>query len=320
MGENDLTPANFVMKIKSMGDRERSKISSKKLIELICQVPDPTESIELAELRASIEHVTRMASVNQTEILSLKTSNEEHVRMNRSLQHEIGLLKEHAQECTEHRQQPAAPQPRQPQQQPQQHNDDIDNIRQEIAGLKAELNSIQQYLRVNNLEIVGLPAANDGETEETLLINALNDLDGLEEIIRPSDIDISHPLNSKRKDGKSVHVVRFVSRKTKAMILSAKKRDANKQFKFRNCDVFVNEHLSMHNLSLLLPRRKRITYKYCWTRGGTVFMRKGDETPIFTISTGDDLDKLVLVVCLSCNRVCHPAGIVISEKMQLFRK
>ena len=297
MGENDLTPANFVMKIKSMGDRERSKISSKKLIELICQIPDPsTESTELAELRASIEYVTRMASVNQTEILSLKTSNDEHVRTNRCLQLEIGLLKEHARECTEHRQQPAAPQPRQPQQQPQQHNDDIDNIRQEIAGLRAEINSIQQYLRVNNLEIVGLPAANDGETEETLLINALNNLDGLEEIVRPSDIDISHPLNSKRKDGKSVHVVRFVSRKTKAMILSAKKRDANKQFQFRNCDVFVNEHLSMHNRSIFAAaqeKKKTLNYKYCWTRGGTVFMRKGDETPIFTISTGDDLDKLV---------------------------
>ena len=291
MGE-DLTMANFVQKIKLMGERERSKLSPKKLCELISQLPDPTT--EIAELRASIEHITKIASVNQTEILSLKTSNEECTKKNIALQMEINLLKEHARECVEHRDAPQQTQPRPPPPQ-QQQNAELDAIRTEIAALQVEMNNIQQYLRINNLEIVGLPDPNDGESDETLLINALNDLDGLDEIVTPEDIDISHPMKSQRKDGKSVHVVKFISRKTKGMILSAKKQENNKQFKFRNCEVYINEHLSKVNRSIFAAaqeKKKNLNYKYCWTRGGTIHMRKTDDSPVITISTADDLNNL----------------------------
>ena len=171
-----------------------------------------------------------------------------------------------------------------------------DDIKKKIAKLESEINSIQQYLRVNNLEIVGLPQRNNGESEETLLINAFNELEGLEKIVTPEDIDISHPLKSNRRDGKSVHVVRFISRKTKSMILNAKKQETNKQFKFRNNDVFINEHLSKQNRSLFASSQEKKTalkYKYCWTRGGSILMRKTDDSPSITITSEDDLNKLV---------------------------
>ena len=294
MVNEDLTVDNFVDKIKQMGDRERSKITAKILIELILQVPDPVPvRTELAELRASVEHITKIASVNQTEISALKTMNDDFKRSNVALQAEVTLLKVHAKECTTHRRQPA-PQPHQPQ--VQISNDDFEKLRTKVAEMEVELNSIQQYLRVNNLEIVGLPEPNNGESEETLLIHALNDLEGLTDHVTPEDIDISHPLPSKRKDGKSVHVVRFISRKTKAMILAAKKRDANKMFKFRNCDIFINEHLSKQNRSLFATaqeRKKALQYKYCWTRGGTIHMRKTDDSTVVTISSDADLVNLV---------------------------
>ena len=102
-----------------------------------------------------------------------------------------------------------------------------------------QINDIEQYLRVNNLEVVGLPQPNEGETEETLLVNAFNSLIGIDTTVRPEDIDISHPLNSRRQDGKPVHVVRFLSRKTKESILTAKKREANRQFVFREKDIYI---------------------------------------------------------------------------------
>ena len=103
-----------------------------------------------------------------------------------------------------------------------------------------------QNLRINNSEIVGLPApiAQNGETDETVLVNALNTLVGLPKPIRPEDIDISHPLKSQRRDNKPVHVVRFISQKTKYEVLTAKKSEANRQFKFRDNDVYVNEHVN----------------------------------------------------------------------------
>ena len=117
----------------------------------------------------------------------------------------------------------------------------------------------------------------------------------MEDVVRPQDIDISHPLNSKRKDGKNVHVVRFVSRKTKNMILSAKKSDANKQLKFRNNDIYINEHLSKDNRSLFArsqEKKTQLNYKYCWTRGGSILMRKTDNSQSITITSDADLAKL----------------------------
>lgn len=284
MMNEDLTVENFVGRIKNMSEPERRKLTTKKLIELICQIPDPVPvATELTELRAAVAHVTKIASVNQAEIRSLKASNDEYVKSNLGLQQEINLLKVHAKECKDFRQlKPEEP--------------STDDFLKKIAELEVELNSIQQYLRVNNLEVVGLPKPNNGESEETLIINAFNELQDLDKIVTPADIDISHPLNSNRKDGKSVHVVRFVSRKTKAMILSAKKSDNNRQFKFRNEDVFINEHLSKQNRALFASaqeKKAQLKYKYCWTRGGAIKLRKTDDSTVVNISSQSDLDNLV---------------------------
>ena len=182
MVNEDLTVDNFVDKIKQMGERERSEITSKILIELTLQVPDPVPvRTELAELRAAVEHITKIASVNRTEISSLKNKNDDLQKSNAALQAEITLLKVHAKERADHRRQPAPP-PQQPH--VQIPNDDLENLRTKVAEMEVELNSIQQYLRVNNLEIVGLPAPNDGESEESLLIHALNDLEELTNRVR----------------------------------------------------------------------------------------------------------------------------------------
>ena len=164
-----------------------------------------------------------------------------------------------------------------------------------IQEIENELNEIQQYLRVNNLEIVGLPEANEEEPEETLILHALNELRGLPDAIRPEDIDISHPLPTKRTDGMNVHTVKFISRKTKFNILTAKKAEQNKNFKFRNNDVFINEHLSPTNRSLFAAangKKRQLGYKFCWTKGGKILMRKTEESDVISIKCQSDLNNL----------------------------
>ena len=150
---------------------------------------------------------------------------------------------------------------------------------------------------MNNLEFVGLPAPNHGESEETLIINACNDLVGMENNpVRPEDIDISHPLNSQRRDGKPVHIVRFISRKVKYAILTAKKQDANRQFKFRDSDVYINEHLSKPNRALFATatgKKRELGYKFLWTKNGVVHMRKDEAANVITINNENDFQKLV---------------------------
>ena len=298
---DELTVANFVSKIKAMDSRERlKKLDLKKLIELICSIPDDENIVaaQLADLKATVENINKTSAVNSNEILALKAQNEEIVKKNAAMRIEIDLLKVHAQECVEKEQnrdrnRPPPPSPA---------LNDIDNLsaikdlQKEIVAIQDEINNIQQYLRVNNLEIVGLPVPNEGESEETLLLNALNNLEGIDNPIRHEDIDISHPLNSNRKDGKPVHIVRFLSRKTKNMVLTAKKQEDNKQYKFRNKDIYINEHLSKQNRALFAAaqeRKKNLNYKYCWTRSGVINMRKTDNSQIITISGTEDLTNLV---------------------------
>ena len=80
MGD-DLTPANFIMKIKAMNKRERSKIVAEKLIELILEIPDDDPRIaamdaRLNQLHGCITHITKLANENQTVIAVLKEENE----------------------------------------------------------------------------------------------------------------------------------------------------------------------------------------------------------------------------------------------------
>ena len=293
---DDLTVDNFVEKIKQMDNRERNKLKVPRLIELICELPDrnncdlATLASQLTELKASVDNNTKLAAVNKNEIVALNAQNETLVKQNTVLRLEVDVLKTHARECRTREENRPPPPPA-----PATEDATIDGLRKEIVEIQAELNNIQQYLRVNNLEIVGLPEPNENEAEETLIVNALNNLAGIDVPIRHEDIDISHPLPSNRKDGKAVHVVRFISRKTKGMILSAKKQAANKQYKFRNKDVYINEHLSKQNRSLFAKaqgQKTALEYKYCWTRGGVINLRKTDNSQIVTITCEEDLANL----------------------------
>ena len=155
-------------------------------------------------------------------------------------------------------------------------------------------NNIEQYLRVNNLEFIGLPKIDDNsdKTNEEVLLEAINTLDlGYE--VTSDDIDISHPIPTKRKDGKSATICKFVSRKTKFDILDAKKKI--KDFRFRARPIFINEHLSPKNREIFAKtqiRRKELNYKYIWSSNGNTFVRKKDGDSIITIKKLDDIDKL----------------------------
>ena len=78
-------------------------------------------------------------------------------------------------------------------------------------------------------------------------------------------------------------------------ILAAKKSEENKQFKFRNQDVFINEHLSKVNRGLFAAAtcyQRTLGYKYLWTKNGVVNMRKEERSEVITITKESDLLNL----------------------------
>ena len=274
----DLTPLNFVQLIKQMERAERNRITAKRLIDLIVNSPEPDQKIanlegSLNAFKTMLDHIKDVATENKTEIGALKAANQKLTDENTALKRNIEHLQHHDAGEAEN-----------------------ERTKERISELQDQIHEIEQYLRVNNLEIVGLAQPLQGETEETVIVNALNSLHGLENNpIRHEDIDISHPLKSRRRDGKPVHIVRFISRKKKLEILAAKKREENRQFKFRNEDVFINEHLNPTNRSIFAAaaeKKKNLNYKFLWTKNGVVHMRKTEESGIITIDKIEKLEEL----------------------------
>ena len=122
-----------------------------------------------------------------------------------------------------------------------------ESIQKELTELRSHVDGIEQYLHINNIEVVGLPEPDEERCEESLIINALNTLPDIEPITA-EDIDISHVIPTKRRYEKRVVICKFISRKKKIAVLNAKKNIRN--FKFESNDIFINEHLSHKNRRL----------------------------------------------------------------------
>ena len=119
------------------------------------------------------------------------------------------------------------------------------------------MDSTDQYLRINNLEIVGLDNPGENESVENLILECLNGLN-LENEVVSADIDICHALPSKKHNDQKTHIVRFISRKSKSNILSVNKEQRNRLYRFRNGKIFINEHLTPTNKHLFaLAKQKK---------------------------------------------------------------
>ena len=165
---------------------------------------------------------------------------------------------------------------------------EIDGLHKELKECKDTLNNTEQYLRVNNVEIVGLPLVDSDEKTAVDLFNNILDVS-----ILPEDIDICHRVPSKRKDKKSVMVCKFLSRKSKIAVLGAKEklRDHNKNLK-KEKKIFLYEHLSPSNRELYIKAAKVRFEKDLWTRNGVPFLRKDDTSPSFKIISSEILDTI----------------------------
>ena len=280
-----LTMENFIFRIKEMSDRERQKVTADELVRIILQIPDGTillnrdekvASLEetVAKLATTIELVRKQSVENTAEIRTVKDSTISLTNRTTTNEEAIENIL---------------------------NDDNIESLEKELFKVKSDINNIEQYLRINNIEVVGLPLVddpNDRERDaknEKLLVDTLNTLDGLDRQLTVEDIDISHPVPSNRRDNKTVFIARLISRKRKNEIISAKKSQANHNFKFRNRDIFINEHLSPENRTLFAQaseRKRLLNYKFLWTKNGVTHLRKEENSAIITIKCEKDLENL----------------------------
>ena len=96
--------------------------------------------------------------------------------------------------------------------------------------MNKEINKINQYLRVGNIQVVGLTTPSENEDDKDLLLECIISINRDREPLVKDDIDICHQIQTRRRDQKRVVICKFMSRKSKIAVLSAKKGHRNLQY------------------------------------------------------------------------------------------
>ncbi|CAK1548832.1 unnamed protein product [Leptosia nina] len=167
-----------------------------------------------------------------------------------------------------------------------------------IEELRSQMNKQQQWNRINNLEIVGLPQTSNESTRT--IVQKIADHAGV--ALQEDEIEYANRVQPKQSvSGRpKAIVVRLKSRDLKDRIISGlrKKRGIlttdigmsgdSKKF-------FVNEHLTPDNKYLLKKAKERANskgFKFVWVRNCCIFLRRNEESPVITINLERDLAKI----------------------------
>lgn len=167
-------------------------------------------------------------------------------------------------------------------------------LKDENEKLTQKIEELEQYQRMNNLEIKGIPKTD--KTDDVMkMVEKVGE--ALEESIQESDIDTCHWVPTPKPDVHNI-VVRFVHRRKRDELLAKARK------KWLTCkdlglesknSVYVNEHLTQKNKKLLAAARKKkseVNWQFVWTSKGRVLARKNETSRVIRIASQNDLEKM----------------------------
>lgn len=166
----------------------------------------------------------------------------------------------------------------------------------EIDCLSNEINELQQYSRIMNVEISGIP-----ETENEQIMTVVSDVAkciGVQ--TTPGDVLIAHRVPTKSTKRPKPIIVQLKSRVERSKWLEAFKGKRNLTCNDINSSLpknsfYVNEHLTARNKSLLYEAKnfaREYSYDFTWVTNGKIFIRKSKGSPAKRIFSLNDLDRL----------------------------
>ncbi|KAG7310500.1 hypothetical protein JYU34_003287 [Plutella xylostella] len=184
---------------------------------------------------------------------------------------------------------------------------DLKTANETINKLQIENNSRDQYARMNNLEISGVPV-NKGEN----LINILHSICAKVGItMQDSDLDSIHRVRrfpsggaaggAERPDARPPSIiVRFTRRRAKDQLLAGVRArrglsSADLGLPGPAAQLYVSDHLTPANKLLLKRARElksELNFTYLWVRDCKIYMRKSDNAKVVVINNECDLKKL----------------------------
>lgn len=173
----------------------------------------------------------------------------------------------------------------------------------ELSKSESEkLDSLEQYGRRLNLEIIGVPVSAQEDTNAIVIEVAKNV--GVD--ISSEDISISHrvpsiskPNDSKSSDRPPAIIARFMNRSVRNRLYKNRKLtrdiDPNKFSVPGLKYVFINENLTQKRKNLFWQAKQRVkkfNYKFIWTTNGNLYVRKDDDSKQIPIKNMDDLNLI----------------------------
>ncbi|KAL4715123.1 hypothetical protein ACJJTC_012170 [Scirpophaga incertulas] len=197
---------------------------------------------------------------------------------------------------------------------------EIKDLKIEITELRHKM-EVQEQLNVKReLEIVGVPEQlNENLTHVVMIASKKIGVDlqmtDLDEVRR---VGTKNPKNTTNRTVSRPIVVKFLSKIKRDDVLSAykgrRKLTSEDLVPGSSSSVYINERLTAQNRQLFREARTRAkmqNFQYCWTRNGTVFIRKAANTngfkhPAIPIRSQKDIEDHL-------GQVCTPAECVLQE-------
>lgn len=177
---------------------------------------------------------------------------------------------------------------------------EIIELKKDFKKQGSELNNLQQYSRRECIEINGVPPTDDENTEE-IVIHICKEI-GV--TVEKSDVVACHRVKTSKGD--PYIITKFLNRKTKENVMRNRKNLKHKtverlgfpaeENKKQN-KVFINESLTPRNKNLFrLVRLKadEMKWEFYWTKNGTVYAKKNENTAPAKISDFEDIAKKII--------------------------
>ncbi|PZC83434.1 hypothetical protein B5X24_HaOG207817 [Helicoverpa armigera] len=175
----------------------------------------------------------------------------------------------------------------------------VNQLHGRLDKLEEESDTKDQWSRLNNVEIKGLPQVNNENLFEVIAkIRAK-----INYPITKTQINFVTRVPARDKDRTKPIIVSFLSRYMKEDFVAAARYVLKtspitaSQFGLSgNQRIFINDHLTVKNKILLSKTKKmaaEMGFQYVWVKHAKIYARKMDTSPVLSVKSEKDLTKIV---------------------------
>lgn len=177
--------------------------------------------------------------------------------------------------------------------------DNITSLQQKVDALDAQIHTRDQWVRLNNAEIKGVPL----KVGENLLEIVTSIGSAIGYSISKGQINYITRVPNRDPNSAKPIIVCFNNRFDKEDFVAASRRYSHKSLLTASSlglqssnKIYVNDHLTSRN-KVLLNKAKNMAqeknYVYVWVKNTKILIRRNATSPILTIKTEADLQKIV---------------------------